>query len=798
MDTYIGHDFQVLRHIEEPMHFHPEMEVIFIIDGEADVVIGEKQYHLEKEDIILLNSGIRHSVVNSRRGILCRIHYSFQAMADIVRNENCIFLCNSAEDKQHSYDELRKILRNLLYQYVRKKHKTECIKISLLYELLDCLIENYQIQDNMNEMHQNRDDIRMHRIIQYVNQNFQYSISLSELAQEMFVSTSTLSRFFKKQAGIYFADYLNQVRLRYAMQALLYSEKNITKIAVDCGFSNSSVFNRNFRDVYGMTPSDYRKTKRSLLEEREKLDSDIYEEIKHQLEDTAELEQETSENRLSVVIDSKKSQTYQKNWNQVINVGSAYNLTLANLQYHLVYLKEQLGYQYARIWNIFSERLMVSDGKTLGNYNYDKIDSIFDYLVSNQIIPFIDLGARSNTAVSSEGRAVFYEEECIEFKSDDVWESLLDDFIVHLAKRYGKSEVSKWIFEFSGDKAYDKMSHYIENEPDFFDSFHYVYRTIKRILPDCRVGGPMSLIDYSTQEVRTFLKKCKENKCDLDFVSFLLFPYENSVENGKFTYRRASREDNEIEQVNAMRQLMEECGFGDCKLFISEWNNSLSNRNYLNDSCFRAAYIARKLTKIWDSVDLIGLWMASDWVSSYYDTTGIANGGAGLLTKDSIRKPAYYAFHLMNQLGDELVERGENFIVTKKGDSFYIFCFNYKWFGCNYFLRHENVDSPDEIVDVFEDEAPLKLDIILDHMPDKARFTIKKRNISDSEGTLLSEWKKFQYDNDLQNGDVKYIRDMCFPRMSMEKCDVKDGKLVIEQTLKAHEISLIHVYEDIV
>ena len=108
------------------------------------------------------------------------------------------------------------------------------------------------------------EDARYRKVLGYVNRNFQTSISLSDLAAQMYLSSSALSRFFKKKSGMYFVDYVNHVRVRYASQELIYSEKNITKIAVDSGFSNLSVFNRAFRDITGLTPMDYRKQKQEL------------------------------------------------------------------------------------------------------------------------------------------------------------------------------------------------------------------------------------------------------------------------------------------------------------------------------------------------------------------------------------------------------------------------------------------------------------------------------------------------------------------------------------------------------
>ena len=245
-----------------------------------------------------------------------------------------------------------------------------------------------------------------------------------------------------------------------------------------------------------------------------------------------------------------------------------------------------------------------------------------------------------------------------------------------------------------------------------------------------------------------------------------------------------------------IKEVMERTGLGGCKLYVTEWNNTVSNRNYLNDSCFRAAYAARKIEEIWDEVDLICPWTGSDWVSSYYDTRGLANGGNGFLTKDTVRKPVFFAFQFLNDLGDKLIAKNEHCIITQKGQNYYIVCFNFKSYGCNYFLDEESMDSPDHLKELFENKDPLDLEIVLENMPESVTYIITCRTINEENGSFLDEWKKFQYDHQMTGADVKYVRESCFPCMSRERREVKNGTLSIKKTLLPHEISLFHIYED--
>lgn len=791
-------DVWLLWNEQTNTHFHPEVEMDFVVSGKLQVTVKDKTYLLGKEDFILLNSGLLHSIVSKTPDTaICCVKISCQSIARMSRKESPLFNCCSGEKDSPKYHEIRKIFHELIYTQVRQPHQSPCLKQSVLYKLLDCLLENFQVDpEKAGIAVKYEEDARLLRIFQYVNQNLRYNVSLTDLAQKLYISKSTLSRFFKKETGLYFSDYVNQARLRYAMEELLYSEKSITKIAADCGFSTPSAFNKIFREYYGTVPTKYRESAGKQEQKREREpDTKLLEAIKRTM-DWQEVKK--LPDKCSVRTDMTKRRPFPKKWNKCMNIGSAYNLTIANLQYHTVYLKEQLGFLYARIWSIFSRKLMICDGKMKGCYNYDKLDVVLDFLVSNHIRPFLDFGNRPDTAVYAPGIPVFDEKEYIAFESKEVWQDLMKDFILHIVNRYGEREVSGWVFEFSRDSIYEtERNYYADENYSYFEVFQFAWKTIKTYLPKAKVGGPMGELEMDYESVSEFLENCYEHQCKPDFISFMLFPYHTrKKENGIFS-ERATNESLESEQVEMMRRILCENHGEGCKLYITEWNNTLSNRNYLNDSCFRGAYIAKKVSEIADHVDLLSIWMASDWMSSYYDTAKIANGGSGLLTKDSIRKPAYFVLQFLNMMGTWLIDKGENYMITESSDgSYYILCFHYQWYGAGYFVQDEDVKDPERIKDIFEDGAPLEIDFCLDHITPDSEFIVKRRTISEESGSILAQWKSFQYDRKLRSSDIRYIRESCFPKMSMERMFSKEGKLKLCISLLPHETSLIHIYEE--
>lgn len=634
----------------------------------------------------------------------------------------------------------------------------------------------------------NSDDVRMRQIVKYVDENRQNHVSLSELADEMFTATSTLSRLFQKQTGMKFAEFVNRVRIYFAAEDLMTTSKAVTKIAVDNGFSNASVMNRVFRQYYQCTPVEYREKKK----EEKECTTPTKKENRDKRNKNKSLDTENS----AIEVNVRRKSKLTKIWNQVVNIGSVYNLTLANLQYHTIYLTETLGFSYVRIWNVFSKKMMITDGKTQGNYNYDMIDLALDFLVSHHIKPFVDLGRRPDTALSSMGNTLYFEEECIVFQSKDIWIAMLQDFIHHIIKRYGKEEVVQWKFELSSDIVhFARNQYYIDKEYDYKECYRSSYQVIKKALPDACVGGP-SDVTNDVKFLHEYLQYSKENNCLPEFISILLFPYDSSRKDGKVNYYRTQSENYEYEKLQSIHQIMEE-GEVDIPLYVVEWNSSISNRNFLNDSCFRASYITKKIIEILSMADIVCLWMGSDWVSNYFDTKRIANGGSGLITKDTIRKPVYFALQFLNQLGEELLLHNEELIVTKEigKDVYHIIGFHYQKYEDTYVVANDPIDSPEKVEKIFLTNQECNIDLVLKNVAD-GNYTITSNRICREKGSILDEWKKFQYEETLTNEDIKYLREITQPERRMEGVMSVEGRVQIRMTLGGQEIILLHVSKD--
>lgn len=151
-----------------------------------------------------------------------------------------------------------RLYANLKIQFVSDKFDyKKLVDINTREEISS--FANQVLQNIINQMStdgKNTGDAVITKIIQFVNEHYSENISLQDAADKVFFSPVYCSRFFKKQTGENFSDYLLRVRMENAVK-FLRENKKITDISRDCGYSNSGYFTRIFKEYYKCTPSEY-------------------------------------------------------------------------------------------------------------------------------------------------------------------------------------------------------------------------------------------------------------------------------------------------------------------------------------------------------------------------------------------------------------------------------------------------------------------------------------------------------------------------------------------------------------
>lgn len=255
--------------MQVPLHWHDEIEFIYIKKGCGVISVDFTSYEVHAEDIALILPGQLHAI---------------SALPDqVMEYENIIFRpelleASGSDASFHSF--LHPLFSMQLacpviltkkdssYATVRScldKNDNICMSFPAgyplaikgnLFSLFFALYTSYADQKRTPSAGKNIDKLKS--VIKYVELNYASPMTIAQMADLAGFSESHFMKFFKNTMGVPFTSYLNSYRLTMAGRLLLQSDDTILSIAEEVGFENLSYFNRAFKKQYGMTPSAYR------------------------------------------------------------------------------------------------------------------------------------------------------------------------------------------------------------------------------------------------------------------------------------------------------------------------------------------------------------------------------------------------------------------------------------------------------------------------------------------------------------------------------------------------------------
>jgi hypothetical protein len=166
------------------------MEILFVLKGELKVIINNKNYKLSESDALLINNGDVYEFYGKEENIVLSIQIDNDFFNNVMRGERNLFLCNSSIDANENYNNIRKILSKIMYEYSIKKNRYDFKVMSLLYDLIYLLDMNFTIVEEYKmqtfEIKNSKHIGRINSILAYIKQNYYKQISLQDVAAAQF------------------------------------------------------------------------------------------------------------------------------------------------------------------------------------------------------------------------------------------------------------------------------------------------------------------------------------------------------------------------------------------------------------------------------------------------------------------------------------------------------------------------------------------------------------------------------------------------------------------------------------
>lgn len=264
----LRHD--VLPHFGSVWHYHPEIELHYLIKGEGTRFIGDHIGHFYKDDMILMGSNLPHTwkcnlsdtpspdhvealVLHFHPECLGREFLNFSETQGINK------LNELARNGLMIHGASKEEIKALLW---KMKPETGLRRLIYLLDIFNILLENQEYEVLSNSIEYSKfnklDENRIDKIFSYTLQNFKEKIFIEDVARLTNLSVTSFCRYFKITANKSYFDFLTEVRLNHACRLIVETDYTIQHIAMDSGFENTSNFYRHFKKVKGITPKEYK------------------------------------------------------------------------------------------------------------------------------------------------------------------------------------------------------------------------------------------------------------------------------------------------------------------------------------------------------------------------------------------------------------------------------------------------------------------------------------------------------------------------------------------------------------
>lgn len=246
-------------------HYHNDFEILYVLKGSVIIERKDKVNALHTHDIFIIERNVVHSLrKTSEDNLLLVLQFNLSNFTDIspdflqIRLNKHLF----TPDGSAQYATLKMLFQRMLDNHAQppmtralKNMQLICDTCILFSEKLD-----HSILSESDFAREERNNILLSELMNYIHQNYAHTFTLSDFGRQQGFSAHYLSRFFKENMGITFSRYLSSVRTSRAEYLITHTEKSLLDICMECGFSNTSYFNKAFFEDYGCRPSEYLNT----------------------------------------------------------------------------------------------------------------------------------------------------------------------------------------------------------------------------------------------------------------------------------------------------------------------------------------------------------------------------------------------------------------------------------------------------------------------------------------------------------------------------------------------------------
>ena len=267
--------FEKIKHIKvftnkiiyRTFHSHNAFEILLVLAGNAVICVNGKKIKLKSGDIAVVSPHKVHDILSNNRDgttfLILQVSRNF--LEDYLSNFKTTIFNDVLLTPFFSEEEANNLRNELLkFGIDYFSSSSEKDSMNILYKLLGILINifnhvNYVTISEQEYLEHKKIIGRISRIAEYIEKNYQFKLTLEDIAKEENLSVNYVSQFFTKYIGVTFQKYLNNVRLEAALRLLIDNSLSISDVATYSGFADTKYMAIVFRRYFGCPPNEYRK-----------------------------------------------------------------------------------------------------------------------------------------------------------------------------------------------------------------------------------------------------------------------------------------------------------------------------------------------------------------------------------------------------------------------------------------------------------------------------------------------------------------------------------------------------------
>ncbi|MEO5997677.1 MAG: AraC family transcriptional regulator [Chitinophagaceae bacterium] len=253
-----------------PLHNHEEFELNFVQNAKgAKRVAGDHMEEIDEIELVLVGANLQHAWFTHNcksddiREITIQFHKDLFDETFLRRNQ-LSFIRSMFEKSSRgilfSKETTQQLSPRIIALNQKRGFDSVLELMSILHDLSTSRNMRILSDSTFNPVEYTYNSRRIEKTFEYMNRNFDKTVSLGEVSRISSMSEVSFSRFFKSRTGNTFIDSLAEIRLGHASRMLIDTTQSIAEIAYHCGFNNISNFNRIFKKRKGCTPKEFRES----------------------------------------------------------------------------------------------------------------------------------------------------------------------------------------------------------------------------------------------------------------------------------------------------------------------------------------------------------------------------------------------------------------------------------------------------------------------------------------------------------------------------------------------------------